>query len=290
MVGPTDRAEVSGHVGNVGVLTEKLKVIYEDSDVVIVDKPAGLLTSTHPDETRPTALAILEHHFAEKNYKAQVKLVHRLDRDASGLLVFARNRTAFEKLKVQFEAHTITRVYTLVVHGTPKKSKARLTHILYEDPEAIVHVTPDRNRGKEAILDYEVVEPGSSLSLVRCTLHTGRKHQIRVQLATIGHPVFGDTVYGKPEAHPTRLALHASTLAFDHPGTGKRVEFASAPPVMFRQMLHSVLRPSQAPAPVVKAPLKSPFKGPFKDPLKGPKKTAFGARAKAPNPRIGHHK
>jgi 23S rRNA pseudouridine1911/1915/1917 synthase len=221
-------------------LHDGLRLIHFDGDIIIVDKPAGLLTSTDAQEKRPTAWRILQDHFRRQNQRNHVHLIHRLDRDASGLLIFARTWESLVALKKQFFEHTITRQYDVVVHGTPKKPKDRLEHLLVEDPAGVVHVTPDMKAGKLAILDYQVVETSKDhkLSRLRCTLYTGRKHQIRVQLKALGHAVCGDGVYGNAEEPPHRLALHAARLSLRHPHTGKTVSFESPMPGGMAHLLH----------------------------------------------------
>jgi len=238
-VEPTDKITFGEAApAKVLILDEGLRLLHQDADVLIVEKPVGLLTSTHDDEPRPTAVAILDAYVQKSNHKNRALLVHRLDRDASGLLVFARTPGAFDALKSQFAAHTITRRYDVLVHGYPSKTKARLENILTEDARGRVQTTTNKARGQVAILDYELVASVNNRSHLRCTLYTGRKHQIRVQLQSIGHPVCGDPVYGVPAARtgddwPHRMALHATHLAFTHPRTKKIVSFDSPAPKAF---------------------------------------------------------
>lgn len=238
------------------VLAEKLKIVYQDTDIMVVEKPSGLLTSTHSTEPRPTTLRILEEFAHRTNQKAQVLLVHRLDRDASGLLVFARNTKAFAQLKEMFSEHDLTRRYTAVVHGNftdnEKKLGGRLEHTLAEDERGRVNIvaTGSKIKGaRVAKLDFQVVSTNAKYTMVSCTLETGRKHQIRVQLRAIGHPVCGDPMYGTPAARrpvdegggepPGRLALHATHLAFKHPVNGKEMVFESPCPDSFRKLVTS---------------------------------------------------
>jgi RluA family pseudouridine synthase len=223
-------------------LAEGLSLVYQDADILIIDKPAGLLTSTHDEEPRPTVIQILNDYVQDQNQKASVQIIHRLDRDASGLLVFARNNTAFTHLKQQFADHSCEREYTTVVHGVFRKPTGRLEHMLYEDERGLVHVAKTHVRSKQAILDYETLKATVRLTLLKCKLHTGRKHQIRVQLKSIGHPVCGDILYGTPAAKsntepPHRLALHATHLAFIHPKSHKKVSFNSPTPSSFLKLM-----------------------------------------------------
>jgi len=222
-------ADVSGPKETLG-RTFRLKIVYQDSDIIVVDKPSGLLTSTHPDEPRETAIELLNQYALKHNYRAQVLLIHRIDRDASGLLVFARNDEAFGALKTQFETHSIIRRYVVLVHGTPRKKKDRLVHRLLETDRGLVHITTDPRKGQEAILDYEVVASNAKYSRLMCQLYTGRKHQIRVQMTAMGHAVCCDDMYGQAPEPPGRLALHATHLTLKHPSSGKVMAFDSPPP------------------------------------------------------------
>ncbi len=220
-------------------IDDAVRPIYADSDVLVVVKPAGLLTATHAEEKRPTLLAGVNRVLGRDNQKLKAHLVHRLDRDASGLLVLARGVRALADLKRQFRTHSITREYELVVHGTPKPPAGRLEHRLLETESGMVRVCPNNPAipsaaaGKPAILDYQLLQSNGAMSLIRCRLHTGRKHQIRVQFAAIGHPVVGDVFYGTPAARrggESRLCLHAVHVQFTHPRTGKTLDFQSPLP------------------------------------------------------------
>lgn len=216
---------------------ENLKIVYQDADIIIVDKPAGLLTATDPKEKRPTALKLLNDRVSRINNKTRVLLIHRLDRDASGLLVFARNDKAYDDLKQQFFEHSITRKYDVIVHGKPRTETGMLKHNLIEDEHGRVHITRDEKQGKIAILDFEVIRTVGDTSHLKCTLHTGRKHQIRVQLKAMRMAVLGDPVYGTADEFPNRLALHASLLVFKHPRTKAEMKFESPMPRSFAAAL-----------------------------------------------------
>jgi 23S rRNA pseudouridine1911/1915/1917 synthase len=212
-----------------------LQLVHEDEDVLVVNKPPGLLTSTIPREPRPTALAIVRAYVESSDPRARVGLIHRLDRDAGGLLVFSKNNDAYESLKTQFFKHTVERVYEAVVHGTPNPLSGRIESRLVERADGSIRSTDEHAKGQRAITDYELLKPaGKGLSVIRLTLLTGRKHQIRVHLSERGWPIVGDTVYGdttddtrgNPKGDDkTGLMLRAVALAFDHPRTGKRVRF-----------------------------------------------------------------
>ena len=228
-LGPKDKIEVADQIHEEQPAKKEsgatLRIIYEDADVIVVDKPAGLLTSTVARERRPTLLAMVRAHVAQREARARVGLIHRLDRDASGLLIFSRNDKAYRSLKSQFFRHSVTREYSAVVHGTPTPSKGRIENRLAERADGVVHTTTRLNHGQIAITDFELLKSEAGMSLLRVTLHTGRKHQIRVHLAGRGLPIVGDQVYGPPAHTVVRLMLAAMRLVIQHPRTGKPSEF-----------------------------------------------------------------
>ncbi len=203
---------------------DPLTLVYEDADLLVVDKPPGLLTSTVPSEKRPTAIAIVTRYLAGDR-KARPGLVHRLDRDASGLLVFAKTLAAFDSFKSQFFHHKAGRVYEALVHGKPRETKGTMDSFLIESKEGKVFVTKDKNKGQHAITHYEVIGEVDGFTKVRVQLQTGRKHQIRVHLASRGYPIVGDPVYGPQPPKSDALKLRGVELSLDHPRTGKRLEF-----------------------------------------------------------------
>jgi 23S rRNA pseudouridine1911/1915/1917 synthase len=234
----TDNVEVSDAPANAGSKAEDVRlpfaIVFEDADVIVVDKPAGLLTSTVPGERRPTLLAAVREYIGyHRDLRARVGLIHRLDRDASGLLVFSRNDAAYRSLKTQFFHHTVVREYRAVVHGTPNPRAGRIETRLVERADGTVRSTHDATRGERAVSEYEVLKTERKLSLLRVTLQTGRKHQIRVQLAGRGTPVVGDTVYGPEDTRAPRLMLTATRLGIEHPRTGRQMEFTLPVPEAF---------------------------------------------------------
>ena len=204
-------------------------IIFSDAHILIFDKPIGLITSTTRDERRPTAIAQLEKQIDRAQPGGRIYLVHRLDRDASGLLIFARDVRSLANLKMQFRRHTITRRYQAWVHGQPPKS-GELIDTLAEDALGRVGRSP---AGKPARLQYRLIRTDGPYSLLEVELYTGRKHQIRVQLALRGWPVLGDRLYGKAEGQK-RLLLHAVELMIHHPADGRRTAFRSPPPHDFQ--------------------------------------------------------
>ncbi|HEX4053030.1 MAG TPA: RluA family pseudouridine synthase [Tepidisphaeraceae bacterium] len=202
-------------------------IIFEDRDILIINKPAGLLTSTVPRERRPTALAAVTRYLRATDPAAHVGLIHRLDRDAAGLLVFSKNPAAYASLKTQFFHHTVARIYHALVSPPPKADAGRIDSRLIERADGSVHSTHQPNKGQPAVTDFVVTSRHGNIAHLKVTLHTGRKHQIRVHLSESGFPILGDTQYaGKPDK--SGLHLTAVHLAFDHPRTSKRLCFQIA--------------------------------------------------------------
>ncbi|MGD0461539.1 MAG: RluA family pseudouridine synthase [Tepidisphaeraceae bacterium] len=198
-------------------------IIFEDEDILVIDKPAGLLTSTVPREPRPTALAAVNRYLRATDPAARVGLIHRLDRDASGVLVFSKNPAAYASLKRQFFHHTVTRIYHAIVSPPPPKDSGRIESRLIERADGTVHSTRQASKGQRAVTDYTIMKRQGDQALLKITLQTGRKHQIRVHLSESGSPIVGDTLYGgKPH---NGLQLRAVELAFDHPRTQNRISF-----------------------------------------------------------------
>jgi 23S rRNA pseudouridine1911/1915/1917 synthase len=201
-------------------------IIYEDADVLLIDKPHGLLTSTTERERRPTAWAAVKAYLAATDPSARPGLIHRLDRDAAGLLIFSKNDAAYRSLKDQFRKHTVNRVYLAHVVGKIHPPAGRIESRLEERADGTVYSTRRRDAGQPAITDYETIATDESGAILRVTLQTGRKHQIRAHLSERNAPVRNDPMYCTAPSQGT-LMLVAVELAFDHPRTGERMRFES---------------------------------------------------------------
>lgn len=208
-------------------------VVFEDRDILVVNKPEGLLTSTTPREPRETLLALVQKYLSRSDPDVRVGLIHRLDRDASGLLIFTKNDAAYRGLKTQFFHHSVTRQYLAVVHGTPNPDRGRIRTRLVERADGSVRSTDEHAAGKGAITEYETIATKRKMSLLRVTLLTGKKHQIRVHMAERGTPIVGDRVYGKEDDTTPCLMLAAILLKIAHPRTGEPMKFEIAPPAEF---------------------------------------------------------
>ncbi len=219
----------------------ELSIIYEDRDILVIDKPSGLLTIASDREKSRTAYAQVCRYLTAGNTRPQERplfIVHRLDQGASGLLVFAKTYEA--KNFLQENWHTFSKKYYAVVEGTPKKTSGTLESWLCENDFLNVFSMPEPVReGKHAITHYKVLATEGGRSLLEVELETGRKHQIRVHMATMGNPILGDDRYGGKDNKKSapRLALHAFSLKFEHPATGKQMEFETGIPEILKIIL-----------------------------------------------------
>jgi 23S rRNA pseudouridine1911/1915/1917 synthase len=215
-----------------------LRMVHADADIIVIDKPAGLLTIATEQERERTAYKLLTAWVRAqpggKDHRQPLFIVHRLDRETSGLIVFAKNPPAKLRLQDQFEARTVERLYTAVVEGHVRSERGELRDRLEEGPSLRVRRARDRDAGREAITRYRVVERRAGSTVLALELETGRRGQIRAQLAAIGHPIVGDRRYGATRDPIRRVALHATRLGFTHPHGG-RVRYESAPPGVFRR-------------------------------------------------------
>jgi 23S rRNA pseudouridine1911/1915/1917 synthase len=221
-----------------------LSLVHEDRDVLVVDKPAGLLSIATEREKRRTAYAYLMAHVKARRPPGRVFIVHRLDRRASGLLVFAASPDAKRALQSQFHAHGTERIYLAVVEGRVTPDQGTIRSRLVDDEPGRVRETSDPTRGRPAVTHWRVIRRSSEHSLLEVRLETGRRNQIRVHLAGLGHPIAGDETYGSTTDPFGRLALHAHVLGFDHPRSGERMRFVSPAPSPFSRLRALHLGPS----------------------------------------------
>jgi RluA family pseudouridine synthase len=232
----------------------KLEKIYEDDDVIVINKPAGLLTIPDRFQARlPNMRDILKEEYGT------IFVVHRLDRETSGAIIFAKNAEAHKSLNDQFEHHTVTKLYHAVVAGIVSKDEMAIDIPLAPDPVKKGLVRPSA-RGKEALTTVRVLERYRMATLLECNLHTGRQHQIRVHCASVGYPLLIDESYGNAgefmlssikkkynlakhtDERPiiSRLTLHAFSLTFKHPATEEEISIVAPYPKDFRALLNTL--------------------------------------------------
>ena len=230
-------------------LARGLVILYEDPDILVVDKPSGLLTvGTDTDKSR-TAYFILTDYVRKGRARSRdrVFIVHRLDRETSGVLVFAKSEDA--KIALQSQWQETEKKYLAVVHGKCKRISETITTYLAENKARVVYSTSDPARGKLSHTAYKVLRQTKDFALLEVALLTGRKNQIRVHLAGIGHPIVGDRKYGKADESYARLALHAKSISFKHPFSGQRMVFEARVPEYFRKLVGDIGHRDSPPMP-----------------------------------------
>lgn len=214
-----------------------LSVIHEDRDIIVVEKPTGLLTmGTERDKSR-TAHSILNEYVRKGDPRSRnrVYIVHRLDRDTSGILIFAKSESA--KTFLQGHWQETDKHYLAIVHGAMTPKAGTISSYLVENSAFNVYSTPDQTLGKLSHTEYTNLKESKGFSLLDVHLLTGRKHQIRVHMSECGHPVVGDKKYGKGNDSHATLALHARSISFTHPVNGRRLAFETGIPAFFTRLI-----------------------------------------------------
>lgn len=208
----------------------RLKIVYEDDDIIVVEKGYGLLSMGNDKKPDNTAYSILRDYVKWTNPLNKIFIVHRLDRDTSGLMMFAKSMEAKEKMQHNWNNMVLNRVYVAVVEGEPQEKEGTVKSYLVENSRYEVYSTDDPKKGQLAVTRYRTIQTNGKYSLLELELDTGRKNQIRVHMHDLGHPISGDTKYGAEKSPLHRLALHAKTLRFIHPITRQIMDFSSRVP------------------------------------------------------------
>lgn len=215
----------------------KLKIVYEDKYLLVIEKKEGLLTNS-PTKEKDTAQGILNQYFIATQQRCRAHTIHRLDRDTSGLMLFAKSKDVALKFEEDWKNIVYDRRYVAVVCGEMEQQEGKVESWLKDNKAFITYSSPTDNGGKFAQTYYETLMTTKKYSLVELTLQTGRKNQIRVHMADIGHPVVGDGKYGGQEDPGSRMCLHAFRLAFHHPVTGEALYYETPIPRYFGTALH----------------------------------------------------
>lgn len=219
-------------------LPKGLSIIHEDSAIIIVDKPPGMLTmGTEKEKERTAYFAMTD--YVRKGYSKSSKrifIVHRLDKETSGIVIFAKTEMA--KFFLQDNWKDTNKKYLTVVHGRLENQSGVITSYLAENKAFVVYSTNDQEKGKLARTAYKVLKETKDFSLLEIDLLTGRKHQIRVHLADNGNPIVGDKKYGKRDDDHKRIALHAFSISFNHPISGKECVFKTKVPAYFNSLVN----------------------------------------------------
>lgn len=223
-----------------------LEIVYEDEDVILINKPKGMVVHPAPGHTKDTLVnGLLYHckdHLSGINGVARPGIVHRIDRDTTGILIVCKNDLAHQSIAAQLKEHSITRRYRALVHGNLKDDQGTIEGSIGRHPVDRKKMAINERNGKPAVTHYTVLERFGSYTLIECVLETGRTHQIRVHMASTGHPLVGDEVYG-PAKCPFKLqgqCLHAMVLGFIHPRTGEYMEFSAPLPEYFEALLNKL--------------------------------------------------
>ena len=225
-----------------------LDIVYEDPDVLVLNKPKGLVVHPAPGHWDDTLVNALMYHCRDQlsgiNGELRPGIVHRIDKDTSGLLIVAKNDFAHQALADQLQDHSLSRTYEAIVKGGFKEDRGTVDAPIGRHPTDRKKMTVTDKNSRPAVTHWEVLERLGPYTLIRCRLETGRTHQIRVHMAHIRHPILGDTVYGspKPELGQDSQCLHAVALTFRHPRTGQELTVTCPRPAYFEAVLEKLRR------------------------------------------------
>ncbi|WP_080241209.1 RluA family pseudouridine synthase [Spirosoma rigui] len=210
-----------------------LTILYEDQFLIVINKQAGLLSMATSKERDRTAYGILSDYVKKENPKNKMFIIHRLDRETSGVMMFARSEKVQKLMQESWNDTTKQRTYVALVEGTPEPPTGTISSYLRESKALIVYSSQNPDMGQLSVTNYTVVKANEDFALLELELETGRKNQIRVHMQDIGHPIVGDAKYGAASNPIGRLGLHAERLAFEHPITGEQLQFSAPIPKSF---------------------------------------------------------
>jgi 23S rRNA pseudouridine1911/1915/1917 synthase len=213
-----------------------LNLLYEDGHLLVIEKSAGLLSVATAKENEETAFSILKSYVKKSHHRAELYIVHRLDRDTSGIMMFAKSKEVQQKLQDNWETAVTKRIYYAVVEGHVQKAEGEIVSCLKENKALMMYSSKTPGDGQKAVTRYRVLKSNARYSLLEVSLQTGRKNQIRVHLQDIGHSIAGDKKYGAATDPLNRLGLHAGILEFFHPATGKIMHFETPVPAVMEKL------------------------------------------------------
>ena len=236
---PNDNIFISSSRGNSELQHPKLKILYEDQYLIVVEKKEGLLTVSTGNADETTAFSILKNHVKKGSTQNRIYVVHRLDRETSGILVFAKTKEIQLAMQEHWHEVVTRRVYVALVEGKVEKTSDTIITWLTENEKSLkIHSSVVDNGGQQAVTHYRVIKSNDNFSLLEVELETGRKNQIRVHLQGLGHPIVGDKKYGSGSTVLGRVGLHARILAFVHPMSLENVSFETSVPKNFLNIFH----------------------------------------------------
>ncbi|NJK94825.1 MAG: RluA family pseudouridine synthase [Bacteroidales bacterium] len=235
---PGDRVELFKGKGLAKHDLEGIKIVHEDDFIIVIEKASGLLSIATSGEKEKTAYQMLSRYVKMKDPLNLIFILHRLDRETSGVMMFARNKDVQATLQYNWREMVVERTYTAVVEGQVEKQQGIINSRLLESKAMKIHSTKKQDEGQEAITHYKLVKQSKDYALMEISLETGRKNQIRVHMQEMGNPVAGDKKYGAQTNPLHRLALHASLLVFRHPVTKEVLRFESPAPISFTHLVN----------------------------------------------------
>jgi 23S rRNA pseudouridine1911/1915/1917 synthase len=214
----------------------KMNLLYEDAHLLVIEKSAGLLSVATAKENEETAFSILKSYVKKNHYHAELYIVHRLDRDTSGIMMFAKTKEIQRKMQDNWENAVTKRIYYAVVEGHVKNAEGEIVSCLKENKSLMMYSSKTPGDGQKSVTRYHVLKSNARYSLLEVSLQTGRKNQIRVHLHNVGHSIAGDKKYGAATDPLGRLGLHAGILEFFHPATGKCMHFETPVPAVMEKL------------------------------------------------------
>ena len=218
------------------VTSKKMNLLYEDEHLLVIEKSAGLLSVATEKENEETAFSILKSYVKKSHHRAELHIVHRLDRDTSGIMMFAKTKEIQQNLQDNWENAVTKRIYYAVVEGHVQNAEGEIVSSLKENKSLMMYSSKIPGDGQKAVTRYRVLKSNARYTLLEVSLQTGRKNQIRVHLQDIGHSIAGDKKYGAVTDPLRRLALHAGILEFFHPATGKSMHFETPVPAVMEKL------------------------------------------------------
>lgn len=234
---PPDIITIKAERESDSMVSRNMRIVFEDEHIIVIDKNAGLLSMASDNEKYLTAYNILSTYVKNQKPSNRIFIVHRLDRDTSGLMMFARSEKVQSMLQRDWKRNVTARTYAALVEGEVTEPEGVIKSYIYESKALVMHSTHNPRKGDLAITHFKTLKAGKDYSLLSVTLETGKKNQIRLHMQELGHSIVGDKKYGATGNPISRLGLHAATLAFIHPITGKEMRFESKTPAKFRRLL-----------------------------------------------------
>jgi 23S rRNA pseudouridine1911/1915/1917 synthase len=219
-----------------------LRIVHEDADLIVIDKASGLLSMATDTEKQKTAYSILSEYVKRTNPRNMIFIVHRLDRETSGLMMFAKSKKVQEVLQKDWNESIIESSYVAIVEGSIEKTEGTITSWLRENKAMVMYSSQTPDDGQKAITHYKVLKTNKLFTLLDVKLETGRKNQIRVHMKDLGYPVTGDKKYGGKLNPVGQMGLHARVLAFKHPVSGRAMRFDTPIPMKFQKLFRLPIR------------------------------------------------